>query len=127
MVIVFVQAMFISSETTSTTESISTSTPGEEIELTWIGIGDREDGDDMVLWDKRMFNSSRDLTSCFSFKYDNFRFTFANLTTTNVKFSRSYQNCLFLFIFFRTLIKLYTTTMKIPQALMSCSVTLNSR
>lgn len=57
----------------------------DEIELTWIGFGVREDGDEIMVWDKRMFNSSRDLTSCFTFKYDSFRFTFANLTTTDVR------------------------------------------
>lgn len=132
MIIVLIQLIFIiiradSSDTISTNESIFTSTPDEEVELTWIGIGDREDGDEMVLWDKRMFNSSRDLTSCFTFKYDNFRFTFANLTTTNVTFLRSYQDCLFSLIFFRILIKLFTTTMQVPQALTFCSVTLNLR
>lgn len=61
----------------------------QKVELTWVGFGDREEGDEMVVWDKRMFNSSRELTSCFSFNYQNFRFTFANLTTTDVsKFNK---------------------------------------
>lgn len=87
--ITFIQFLVIvsgeSPELRSTSETTVTSSPQrEEVQITSIGFGDREDGDEMIIWDKRMFNSSQALTSVFNFKYDNFRFTFANLTTTDV-------------------------------------------